>query len=138
MKTILMVIVGTITVFLFSHDLYAQYNDQGTISSLSNNMNGFFSMGSTPYQNNQYGNASVMNSQGNLVLKQSEANINNQTAYGMALDNRTKYTRTYFENRQLNRFYRDLEEWQKQERVQLKKYGIYDRESIERLYGIQR
>ena len=99
---------------------------------------GFLNMGASPYGANQYGNAAYVNSEANMVMAQSQANINNQTAYSMYLDNRIKRTETFFQNRQINRYYRDLEEWQRQERTQLKKYGIYDREAIERLYGIQR
>ena len=116
----------------------AQYYDPNTVSSLNNNMMGFLNMGASPYGANQYGNAAYVNSEANMVMAQSQANINNQTAYSMYLDNRIKRTETFFQNRQINRYYRDLEEWQRQERTQLKKYGIYDREAIERLYGIQR
>ena len=124
--------------FFYCGTADAQYYDPNTVSSLNNNMMGFLNMGASPYGANQYGNAAYVNSEANMVMAQSQANINNQTAYSMYLDNRIKRTETFFQNRQINRYYRDLEEWQRQERTQLKKYGIYDREAIERLYGIQR
>jgi hypothetical protein len=114
---------------------YSQYYDPNAVNALNNNMMGFLNMGATAYSSGQYGNASYMNAEGNRSLNQSMANINNQTAYSMYLDNRLKQTSTFFDNRQLNSYYRDLEAWQKAERVQLKRYGIYDREAIERLYG---
>ena len=137
MKTILQLLVLLVSVS-YSSTGYGQYYDPNTVSSLNNNMMGFLNMGATAYSAGQYGNSSYMNSEGNRVLNQSMANMNNQAAYSMYLDNRLKQTRTFFDNRQLNRYYRDLEEWQRQERTQLKRYGIYDRESIERLYGISR
>ena len=33
--------------------------------------------------------------------------------------------------RQINRYYRDLEAWQYQEKQYLKRYGMYNRENIE-------
>lgn len=83
-----------------------------------------------------YGTAASWNAAANMVVAQSEANINNQTAYSMALDNRLKYTNTYFRNRQLNGYYRDLEEWQKQTRKELKAAGLYDRDAIRYVYGM--
>lgn len=83
-----------------------------------------------------YGTAASWNAAANLVVAQSEANINNQTAYSMSLDNRLKYTHTYFKNRQLNGYYRDLEEWQKKTRKELKAAGLYDRDAIRYVYGM--
>lgn len=83
-----------------------------------------------------YGTAASWNAAANLVVAQSEANINNQTAYSMSLDNRLKYTNTYFRNRQLNGYYRDLEEWQKKTRKELKAAGLYDRDAIRYVYGM--
>jgi hypothetical protein len=37
--------------------------------------------------------------------------------------------------RRLNAYYRDMEEWRRQERLRLKRYGLYDRASIEELYA---
>jgi hypothetical protein len=84
------------------------------------------------------GDAAIINAESNLVLNQSQANINNQTAYSMMMHNNILRVQTFFETRQMNRFYRDLEEWQKQERSMLKRSGLYDREAIEYIYGIHR
>lgn len=47
---------------------------------------------------------------------------------------RLNHIYTYFEGRRMNGYYRDMEEWRRQERLRLKKYGLYDREAIEDLY----
>lgn len=44
-------------------------------------------------------------------------------------------TVNFFENRRMNGYYRDMEEWRRSERARLKRYGIYDREAIRDLYG---
>jgi hypothetical protein len=46
-----------------------------------------------------------------------------------------RQTIPYFEMRRLNAYYRDMEEWRRQERLRLKRYGLYDRASIEELYA---
>jgi hypothetical protein len=56
-------------------------------------------------------------------------------AYSMKLDNKIKYATTFFEMRQLNRYYTDLETWQRAERLRLKRSGLYDRDAIRDLYG---
>ena len=84
------------------------------------------------------GDAAATMAQGSFLLDQSQANINNQTAESMYYDNRLKKTRTYFENRQINGYYRDIEEWQKNTRRQLRSAGVYDRQAIEYIYGISK
>lgn len=84
------------------------------------------------------GDAAVMDAQANYIMAQSEAYINYQTGYSMYLQNKLNTTRTYFNHRQMNMYYRDLEEWQKEERRALKRAGLYNREAIEYLYGIRR
>lgn len=83
-----------------------------------------------------YGGAASMSAAASMVIAQSEANINNQTAFSMYLDNRLKYTNTYFQNRQLNSYYRDVEEWQKNTRRELRAAGVYDINAIRYIYGI--
>lgn len=97
---------------------------------------GYFA-GSVP-STTMLGDASVISASGEFLLNQSEANINNQTAYSMFLNNQLLHTRVFFEKRQINGYYRDLEQWQKQARKDLKAAGIYDRDAIEYLYGIHR
>lgn len=81
------------------------------------------------------GDAAMIQAQGQYLINQSQSNIYNQTAYSMQLENKLLRVQTFFEMRQMNRFYRDLEEWQKQERTRLKRYGFYDREAIEAIYA---
>jgi hypothetical protein len=98
-------------------------------------MNNF---GGTYVGSMRLGDAAAIMAQGNFSVDQSQANINNQTAESMYYDNKLKKTRTYFENRQINSYSRDIEEWQKNTRRQLRGAGMYDREAIEYIYGIRR
>ena len=98
-------------------------------------MNNF---GGTYVGSMRLGDAAATMAQGSFSVDQSQANINNQTAESMYYDNRLKKTRTYFENRQINSYSRDIEEWQKNTRRQLRGAGMYDREAIEYIYGIRR
>jgi len=91
--------------------------------------------GNTLYPGYVSPQASVIASEGGYLLDSSMANVNNQQAYSMALDNSLKSTTIYFEKRQNNMFYRDLEYWQKKERAKLKKEGSLDRKAIYKLYG---
>jgi len=133
-------------VTLFSHgtDAKAQFPSQqpmGNMSGLGMAFGGGFMNnfgGGTPNGNMMLGSAAATIAQGSYLVNQSEANINNQTAQSMYYDNRLKKTRTYFENRQINGYYRDIEEWQKNTRRQLRGAGIYDREAIEYIYGINK
>jgi hypothetical protein len=128
--------------FIFSSSqAYAQYNDPRVMSGIASNISGvigYAPMSATPYGSMRLGDAAAIQAQGNFLVSQSEANINNQTAESMYYDNRLKKTRTYFENRQINSYSRDIEEWQKNTRRQLRGAGMYDREAIEYIYGIRR
>lgn len=90
---------------------------------------------STVSQGTYNGNAAMINAEGSYLVDSSQANINNQQAYSLQLDNHLKKVDTFFEARQSNSFYRDLEDWQKRERIRLKKIGAFDREAIRSLYG---
>lgn len=48
---------------------------------------------------------------------------------------RLNYIYTLFEARRMNGYYRDLEEWRKQQKAALKRAGTYDREAIEYIYS---
>jgi hypothetical protein len=83
-----------------------------------------------------FGQAALIDSQGNFLLKQSQANMNNQIAYEHSLRNDSLKTETYFGKRQTNGFYRHLEEWQSKTKVKLKReHGELTREDIRYLYG---
>ncbi len=72
----------------------------------------------SPYYNNKAstvgeswarGMSDVMRASGDTNLRNSEAAINVTEAQSRAMDNRLKYTQTYFENRRMNREYRAAE-----------------------------
>jgi hypothetical protein len=119
-----------LTVFGFSQCLAQQPNNNIFTNGFGLNIPG------TASSVGGYGSAASMSGAATMIMAQSEANINNQTAISMQLDNRIKYTNTYFQNRQLNGYYRDLEEWQKKTKKELKASGLYDREAIRYLYGM--
>jgi hypothetical protein len=71
-----------------------------------------------PYYNNKAstvgeswarGMSDVIRSQGEANLRNSQAAINAEEARSRYMDNRLKYTQTYFENRRMNREYRAAE-----------------------------
>jgi hypothetical protein len=127
-------------IFIFSPTVaYSQYSGYemqnigiGLQGILSNNY------ASSPMQGQMYGQAANMNAYGNYVYNQSLANINNQIAYSMSLDNQTQRARVFFEKRQINRYYRDMEGWQREERARLKRSDLYDKAAIEYLYDIRK
>lgn len=118
--------------------IFFLYLSNFSYSQETNHINIFGNMpyvGSTAlgtYNNSQ---ASIIASEGSYLVDSSMANINNQQAYSMSLDNQIKKTSTYFEKRQINMFYKDLEYWQHKERSKLKRSGSLDRDAIYRLYG---
>jgi len=143
-KVVLCRFVLLLFVILFlDTDAKAQFPSQqpmGNMAGLSMAFGGGFmnNFGGTPNGNMMLGSAAATMAQGSYLVDQSQANINNQTAESMYYDNRLKKTRTFFENRQINGYYRDIEEWQKNTRRQLRGAGLYDREAIEYIYGINK
>lgn len=130
-------------ILIYNSTSFAQYPSYGPNVGMNNvglGLQGILSnnFASSPQQGSMYGEAAMINAYGNYAVNQSMANINNQTAYGMALDNKLKRIRTTFEARQINRYYRDIEAWQATERNRLKLMGVYDREAIEDVYNIRR
>jgi hypothetical protein len=90
----------------------------------------------TPGSSSSFGKAAQIDSYGSFLLKQSEANINNQIAYEHYLKNSELKAETYFRKRQLNRYYLTLEKWQEQEKLRLKReQGSLTREDIFNIYG---
>jgi hypothetical protein len=79
--------------------------------------------------------SSVIAAQGGYAIDMSFANMNNQTAYSMSLDNHLKRINTFFQGRIDNGYYRDMEEWRKKEKTRLKAMGAYDGDAIRRIYG---
>lgn len=115
---------------------FGQYPYQQNTGSGSLFYPGYVS--NSAYGTMRLGDAAMINAQANYVLSTSEAAMNYEAAYTMHLQNKLTRTQTYFENRQLNMYYRDLEEWQREERKALKRAGLYDRTAIEYLYGRRR
>lgn len=141
---ILIVLVLSI---LISPSCYAQYSYYGgyynpnvAMNNIGMGLQGILqnNYASSAQQGAMYGQAATINAQGNYLLNQSMANINNEMAYSMSLHNQTLRARTFFEKRQINGYYRDMEAWQREERSRLKRSGLYDKESIEYLYDIRR
>jgi len=131
MKKICIIILFVWSLFYTRNFAIAQYNQQynSSISGLFG-----YGIGSAP-STIMLGDAAIMNAQANLILNQSYAAINYETVYSMKMNNNILRTQTFFEMRQINRYYRDLEEWQIKERAHLKKYGLYDRSAIESMYA---
>ena len=111
---------------------------QNPYDTIGNSLQAILNMASTANQGAANGQAAMINAQGNYELNHSQALINAEEASTLHMQNRIRYAQTYFEMRQINRYYRDLEAWQYQEKQYLKRYGMYNRENIERLYGIRR
>lgn len=124
------------TTFLLCIIITIIYQPEVLAQTFNSFMPGY--MPNSPYGTTRLGDAAAAMAQGSYLVDQSQANINNQTAESMYYDNRLKKTRTFFENRQINGYYRDIEEWQKNTRRQLRGAGLYDREAIEYIYGINK
>jgi len=133
MKNLAILLACGLLSFGYDASYAQQYNGNTSNPSQVYGLFGF-GVGSAP-SSMMLGDAAVINAQANLVLSQSYANINYETAYAMRMDNNILRTQTFFQMRQINRYYRDLENWQKQERAMLKHSGLYDRESIEYIYN---
>lgn len=89
----------------------------------------------TPESSAAFGRAAEINATGNLLLRSSQANINNRIADKLALDNDLHRVETWFKKRQTNRYYVNLEEWQKEEIRRLKREGSLTKEDIEYIYN---
>lgn len=81
--------------------------------------------------------ASMINASGDFIYKQSLANINNQKAYEMSLNNQALRTKVYFEKRQTNLYYRSLEQLQKRRISQMKKEEYFSKEEFDLLFGAE-
>lgn len=113
---------------------YAQYGNMEN-QNLTNAMNGFFMYSTSPQQAAGFGQAAVNRSVGVATRDISEAAINYETAYEMRLNNSLLRVNTYFEMRQSNRYYKELELLQKTELRKLKASGQLDIETLNHLYN---
>lgn len=117
---------------VLQNKLFAQFSNGGHVDIFANNDIAYRS--ATVAGSDQNGQANLVRSQGQIALDFSMANINNQFAFSLGLDNNLKYVETYFKKRQINRYYKDLEDWQSRYRAYLKKHGGLTREDIEYIY----
>lgn len=90
---------------------------------------------STARQADTYGESSYLSSMGSSNLMNSQAYMNYQEGDSMYMSNRIKYVNTYFQRRQLNTYYRQLEEIQKKELSKLKKEGCLNIENLNYLFN---
>lgn len=81
--------------------------------------------------------AARINAQADLVYKTSLANINNEKAYGLSLNNQALRTSVYFEKRQINLYNRTLYDFQKKRISEMKRSGIYSKEELDSLFDIR-
>lgn len=83
------------------------------------------------------GEAAIINANANMVLKSSMANINNQKAYGLSINNDVLRTSSYFEKRQINLYNKTLEEFQKKQISYMKRNKIYSKEQLDELFDVR-
>jgi hypothetical protein len=95
----------------------------------------FIGMPQTASSANGNSQSAIIAATGGYAVDMSLSRINDQTAYSMMLDNHTKKIDTYFNGRSSNAYYRDMEEWRKKEKAYLKRSGIWNRETINYIYG---
>lgn len=99
------------------------------------NIGGFVNFSASPQQAAAYGQAAINNSYGNQILNTSEASINFETANSMHMDNSLKGVHIYFQRRQANSYYRELEQLQKEEIKYLKRSGMYNIQTLREVYN---
>jgi len=81
--------------------------------------------------------AARMNAQADFVYKNSLANINNEKAYGLSLNNQALRASVYFEKRQINLYNRTLIEFQKKQISEMRRYGNYSKEELDKLFDVR-
>jgi len=81
-----------------------------------------------------YTNAANTSAHGDFLLKSSMANINNQKAETIRLNNDMLKTSNYFEKRQMNLYHRSLYDLQKYEINKMRREGTLTKESLDSLF----
>lgn len=81
--------------------------------------------------------AAVINAQADYVYKSSLANINNEKAYAIHLNNDAMRASTYFEKRQINRYNRALEELQQREIARMRRSGVFSKDDLDQLFDVR-
>jgi hypothetical protein len=92
---------------------------------------GYTTTAPAAYNNSE---ASLIAAQGGYAVDMSQAFVNSQVGYSMALDNHLKKIDTFFIGRVKNGYYRDMEAWRKEEKTRLKRTGQWNGDSIRQLY----
>lgn len=95
----------------------------------------YIGMPQTASSANGNSQSAIIAANGGYAVDMSLSRINDQTAYSMMLDNHTKKIDTYFNGRSSNAYYRDMEEWRKKEKAYLKRIGLWNRQTIDYIYG---
>ena len=90
-----------------------------------------YSMLNNPYQGLNQSMSSFFNSASNTGFSgshqtQTQNNIDNETLYSMKERNKILHTTTYFQMRQMNQYYQELEKIQKRERYNRSKNMTID------------
>ena len=128
-----------IAMILMSGSAYAQSTEAELLSTLSSTVNvgnsadmgpASINIGNSP----EMGQAAIINAEGNLALKSSIANINNQKAYGLYLNNTVLRASVYFEKRQINLYNVSLEAMQRKRIAYMKKSQNYSKEELDSLF----
>jgi hypothetical protein len=74
---------------------------------------------------------------GDYAYKTSLANINNQVAYSMYLNNDALKTSVYFEKKQMNLYNRTLLEFQKKEISRMRRYQNFSKEDLDDMFDVR-
>jgi hypothetical protein len=90
---------------------------------------------SSPGQAYGYGQAAMNYSYGTSAVDYSIAAMYQQTVYTMYLQNRLNSIDCYFQQRQMNKYYRELEELQRQEIKEAKYSGSWNIQQLNNLYN---
>lgn len=81
--------------------------------------------------------AAVINAQGDFLYKSSLANINNQRAQAIQLNNDVMKASAFFEKRQINGYNRALEDLQRREISRMSRDGTLTKESLDTLFDVR-
>jgi hypothetical protein len=81
--------------------------------------------------------AARINAQADLLYKSSLANINNEKAYGLALNNQALRASIYFEKKQINLYNRTLEDFQRKEISKMRRYRNYSKQDLDQLFDVR-
>ena len=111
------------------------------LCSASNCYSQGYPMFNNPYQGLNQSMSSFFNSASSTGMSgshqtQTQNNIDNETLYSMKERNKILHTTTYFQMRQMNQYYQELEKIQKRERHNKSKYMTVD--ELDSLYRFNR